>query len=664
MSAHGRHLVRALAIALGIAAVALLAAVMDASAYVTASGGGSAAGSVTTLAAPSITRTSTGAGTVTLTWSAVSAPASGAVSYYVSRDGGAASAACPGSASPTSATSCTDTGVSAGSHQYTVTAVWRSWTRTSATANVTLASGAATRLAFTTQPAGATGGTAFTTQPVVTAQDSAGNTVAGYAGTVSLSIVAGTGTTGATLRGCSGTLRSGVTTFAGCQIDKAGTSYQLQAGDGTLTGTGSAFNVTVGAAAQLLFTTQPAGATGGTAFTTQPVVTAVDAGGNTVTSYAGSVALTITAGTNSGGATLSGCSGSLRSGVTTFSGCQLDKVGTGYQLHASDRTLTADSSAFDVTAGAATRLVVSTQPAGATDGTAFTTQPVITAQDAGGNTATGYSGNVSLSIVFGTGTTGATLSGCSASLRSGATTFSGCQIDKTGTSYQLRARDGTLSVTTNAFNVTAGAATRLVVTTQPAGAKGGTAFTTQPVITAQDAGGNTATSYSGTVSLSIVSGTGTTGATLSSCSGSLRSGVTTFSGCKLDKVGTGYQLRASDGTLSVTTNSFNVTVGTATSLAFTTQPGGAARSFALNPQPVVTAFDPGGNVATGYNGSVSLSILNGTGASGAHLNNCNANLSNGVTTFSSCTISKSGTGYQLQADDGTLSVGSNPFNIS
>ena len=76
MSAHGRHLVRALAIALGIAAVALLAAVMDASAYVTASGVGSAAGSVTTLAAPTIARTSTGGGSVTLTWSTVSAPAS------------------------------------------------------------------------------------------------------------------------------------------------------------------------------------------------------------------------------------------------------------------------------------------------------------------------------------------------------------------------------------------------------------------------------------------------------------------------------------------------------------------------------------------------------------------------------------------------------------
>ncbi|HZV74023.1 MAG TPA: hypothetical protein VFF79_09940, partial [Conexibacter sp.] len=144
----------------------------------------------------------------------------------------------------------------------------------------------------------------------------------------------------------------------------------------------------------------------------------------------------------------------------------------------------------------------------------------------------------------------------------------------------------------------------------------------------------------------------------------LRSGVTTFSGCKIDKVGTGYQLRASDGTLSVTSGAFNVTAGTATSLVFTTQPGGAARNASLNPQPVVTAVDAGGNVATGYNGNVSLSIVPGTGASNASLNNCNANLSSGVTTFSGCKINKSGTGYILQASDGTLSVDSNPFTIS
>src|SRR5204863_962858 len=48
----------------------------------------------------------------------------------------------------------------------------------------------------------------------------------------------------------------------------------------------SAFNITVGPAAKLAFTTQPGNGTGGTAFTTQPAVTLQDAGGNTVTGTA------------------------------------------------------------------------------------------------------------------------------------------------------------------------------------------------------------------------------------------------------------------------------------------------------------------------------------------------------------------------------------------
>ena len=235
MSAHARHLCRALAIACAVAALALVAAVMDAQAYYTATGSTSARASVGTLAAPSISSaTFSGAGAVSLSWTAVTAPASGSVTYYVSRDGGAASAGCPSSTAPSSATSCTDTGVTAGVHTYTVTAVWRSWTSTGASARVTVSYGVVSQLVFTTQPAGATGGTAFTTQPVVTAEDSAGNTVASYGGTVSLSIASGTGTSGATLNGCSGSLSSGVARFSGCKIDKAGTGYRLQASDGTL----------------------------------------------------------------------------------------------------------------------------------------------------------------------------------------------------------------------------------------------------------------------------------------------------------------------------------------------------------------------------------------------------------------------------------------------
>src|SRR5262249_26547530 len=131
-----------------------LAASTAAWAFWGAQGSGAASGHVGSLSTPSIVSATPGGGTVALQWSAVTAPAAGAVSYYVSRDGGAPSNACPGPAAPSAQTSCTDTGVSIGKHSYTVTAVWRSWTAQSASSAAQVATGAATHLLLT--PASAT----------------------------------------------------------------------------------------------------------------------------------------------------------------------------------------------------------------------------------------------------------------------------------------------------------------------------------------------------------------------------------------------------------------------------------------------------------------------------------------------------------------------------
>jgi hypothetical protein len=124
---------RLTAVGLGLA----LAVTIAAFAFWTTHGSGSAKGSVGTLSAPSISSATGGAESATLSWSAVTAAGSGAVNYYVSRDGGAPSGSCATSATPSTATSCTDADVSPGSHSYTVTAVWRSWSATSAAKSVT-----------------------------------------------------------------------------------------------------------------------------------------------------------------------------------------------------------------------------------------------------------------------------------------------------------------------------------------------------------------------------------------------------------------------------------------------------------------------------------------------------------------------------------------------
>jgi len=603
-------------------------------------------------------------GAVTLPEGSVMLPLAGTVSYYVSRDGGAASAACPSSGSPTTATSCTDSGVSIGSHSYTVTSVWRTWKSTSARASVTVTQGAATQLVFTTSPGGTiTGGSSFGTQPVVTARDASNNTVTDYSGTVTLSIAPGTGTAGAALSSCAGTLRNGVTTFSGCKIDRVGSNYRLRASDGTLSGDSSSFSVSVGSAVGLVFTTQPSGAVGGAAFTTQPVVAAVDAGGNTATGSFSTVSLAIVSGTGAGGASLDNCDSSRRNGVTTFDSCEIDLAGSGYHLRASTSGgLRADSAAFDVAVGAVSRLAFTTEPAGAAVRTAFTTQPVVTAQDAGGNTVTTYNRTVTLSIVKNSGASGATLSGCSGTLSGGITTFAGCTLDKVASDYQLRASDGTRSTDTNAFAVVAGPAVRLDFTTNPSSSPtAGSSFSTQPVVTAYDVDGNVATGYTGAVALSIRSGPA--GGLLTGCAKTLRSGVTTFSTCKLDKVGS-YVLLASDGTLTDDSTIVTVNPGAATSLSFTTQPVDALINTNFPTSPVVTAFDAFGNVATGYSNTISLAIKSGTGTSGATLSNCSASQSNGVATFRSCRVNRTGTGYVLRASDRTpLTADSSAFSI-
>ena len=96
----------------------------------------------------------------------------------------------------------------------------------------------------------------------------------------------------------------GQASFSGLSIDKAGIGYTLHATSDTLNGTSDPFNITVGAATQLVFNPSPSDSEAGVAFPTQPVVEVQDAGGNPVTTYVGNVTLAI--GTNPSGGTLAG----------------------------------------------------------------------------------------------------------------------------------------------------------------------------------------------------------------------------------------------------------------------------------------------------------------------------------------------------------------------
>ncbi len=100
-------------------------------------------------------------------------------------------------------------------------------------------------------------------------------------------------------------------------------------------------------------------------------------------------------------------------------------------------------------------------------------------------------------------------------------------------------------------------AVKLSFTTPPSGASAGVPFTTQPVVKAEDASGNVATTYTGPIQVILGLG-GTSGVLCCNVTLNAVNGVAAFDGLRIDNAGT-YTLRAFSGTLAGTqTGAFTV----------------------------------------------------------------------------------------------------------
>ena len=172
----------AAAIASSVLALGTIAGV--AQGFWSSAGEGSPAAGVATFAVPTITKATAGAGTVELEWGSVSAPGPGTVEYYVAGEGGSPGSGCPTASAPSAVKGCTETGVSIGSHKYTVTAVWRSWTSRSEEKSVSVSFGAVTHLVLEAASSEISAGQ--TDNLTVTAKDASNNTVLTYTGSHSL----------------------------------------------------------------------------------------------------------------------------------------------------------------------------------------------------------------------------------------------------------------------------------------------------------------------------------------------------------------------------------------------------------------------------------------------------------------------------------------------
>src|SRR5439155_1266342 len=361
--------------------------------------------------------------------------------------------------------------------------------------------GAATQLAFAVQPSTTTAGAGLQPAVQVTVQDALGNAVPGFTGQVSVAITAGTGRGGATLSGTKTVAPvAGVATFSNLSIDKSGsvktgTGYTLSATAAGLTGvTSEPFDITPGAATQLVFSIQPRAAAAGAHIAPPVEVTALDVSGNLVPTFTGTV--TVAIGTNQAGGTISGTTTvaavAAVAGVATFATLNIDNAGSGYRLSATAAGFTGAASApFDITPATAIQLSFSQQPSTAAAGAAIAPAVQVTALDAAGNTVTGFTGNVTLAIganpgagvLSGTTTVGAV---------GGVAAFPTLRIDRAGVGYTLSATAvGLTGAASPPFDITAAQPNQLVFTVQPTGTAAGASINPAVQVTARDAAGLT-----------------------------------------------------------------------------------------------------------------------------------------------------------------------------
>ncbi len=587
-------------------------------AYWSNTGQADASAILATLSAPTISNAIPGAQTVGLTWSAVTPPASGTVEYFVARDGGTPSSGCPSSSSRSTATSCTDTGVSIGTHEYTVTAVWRTWTATSIAKSVTVAFGPATH--FQLEGASTTPAAGEADNLTITAKDASNNTVGTYSGSHSL-IFEGSGVASGgeepVVVDKSGAERNfgeateitfieGKATVSSAangvmQLYKAEAAH-IKVREGSLNN-GAGLAVTVKAAAAKRFSVPtPSEQEAGTAFNV--TLTATDEYGNTATSYAGKKTVTWSEPSNSpSGKTPSyPATVTFTAGVGAAASIKLyDAQST--TLKAKEGTIEGASTAFTVKPAAAKKFTVPT-PLEQEAGTAFNV--TLTAIDEWGNTATGYGGAKTLTWSGPANAPSGTApeyptSAATVTFTAGVGTASAIKLYD-AQSTTLKAKEGTIEGASGSFTVKAASAASLSVPT-PTEREAGVAFS--ETITAWDTWHNAAKSYVGTKTLSFSEPANSPSGQAPSYPATVTftAGAGTASIKLYDAQST--TLKAKEGTIEGTTGAFAVKAAATKKFNLPTpseQEAGAAFNVTL------TATDEWGNTATSYAGAKTLSF--------------------------------------------------------
>jgi hypothetical protein len=406
----------------------------------------------------------------------------------------------------------------------------------------------------------------------------AATVAAGYSQTLSAS----GGTAPYTFAVTAGSLPAGLTlsvggVLSGTPIAAGPSSFTVTATDANST-TGSLSYTLAAYPASLSVSGFPSPTTAGVAGTL--TVTALDANGNVIPSYQGTVHFS----SSDSHAVLPAnyTFTAANQGVFTFT-VTLETVGS-QSITATDTavaSVTGSETGISVVAPIAAMLVFSNVPSSTTAGSAFNV--TVTAEDAYGNIATGYSGTVHFTSSDPQSVLPANYTFTAGD--NGQHTFS-ATLETAGT-QSLTATD---TVTSSIFGTASGivvnpaAAARLSITALPASVTSGKAYTF--TVTALDAYGNTASGYRGTVKFTSSDKKATVPANYTFTAAN--NGVHAFTNGVTFKTTGSQTLTATDTKSSTITGAVTVTVGSAQAVPATllTSP---AQSL---PSPLPSAAEP------------------------------------------------------------------------
>ena len=389
-----------------------------------------------------------------------------------------------------------------------------------------------------------------------------------------------------------------------------------------------------------------------------------DIHGNTVTSGTGSDAsITLAIGAGPGFTGLSCTSANplvATAGVATFAGCNIGGTsGTNYKLSAAAISFgTVNSTAFTVTFGTATKFAFTTSPNGGAAGATWTTQPVVTVEDTWGNTVTsGTNSNASITLAINSGP-GVSGFSCTTTFplaaTSGIASFTGCKIGGLVGTYTLKATGPLTTGTSGNVPITVpGPASVLVFTTQPSGATAGAVWTNEPAVSVQDGFGNTVTTATGSVTMSILAGGPQGTFTSGTASVPVSSGVAAFTNLVVNTAGS-YTLTATPvsiaGTSPINSVAFTVNPAGENKLAITAPPTGTITAGGTVSVGITVedAFNNTITTGTGSTDTISVALNSGSFAAGT----TSVAAANGIANFSGLQINTAGT-YTITASDTT-----------